>query len=92
MIMIVKRLILCVWRTFGLYYIYRVIFPTWRMNKTAAESCNSIAKNVHFSGIDWHYYIISGHKLRKYFNVLPREQDKFMLRIKQYRLLKFSTL
>ena len=69
-----------------------MIFPTWRMNKMAAGSCNSIAKNVHFSDIDWHYYVISGHKLRKYVNVLQHEQDKFMSCIKQYSLFKFSTL
>ena len=72
-------------------HVLRMTFPTWHMNKIAAKSCNSIAKNVHFSDIDGQYYI-SGHKLRKYFNVLQHEQDKFMLYIKQYRLLKFSTL
>ena len=33
------------------------------------------------------YYITSGHKLKKYFNDLPHEQPKFMLYIKQYRLV-----
>ena len=70
-----------------------MIFPTWRMDKMAAASCNSIAKNVIlFSGVDCRYYIISGHNLRKYFNVLQHEQDKFILFIKQYRLLRFITL
>ena len=31
---------------------YRMIFPTWRMNKMATGKCNSIAKKVHFSDID----------------------------------------
>ena len=66
-----------------------MIFPTWRMNKMTT---GSIAKNVHFLDIDRHYYIISGHKLRKYFNVLQYEQDKFMLCIKQYSLFEFSSL
>ena len=35
---------------------------------------------------------ITPRKLRKYFNVLQHEQDKYMLCIKQYRLLKFSSL
>ena len=53
------------------------------MNKMAAGSCNSITRNVHFSDIDWHYYIIRGRKLRKYLKVLQHEQDKFMLCIIQ---------
>ena len=69
-----------------------MIFPTWRMNKMATGSCKSIAKNVYFLDIDWHYYIIRGRKLRKYLKVLQHEQEKFMFYIKQYRLLKFSTL
>ena len=29
---------------------YKMIFPTWRMNKMAAGSCNSIAKKSAFFG------------------------------------------
>ena len=69
---------------------YWMIFPTWRMDKMAAGSCNSIAKYVNFLDEDCRYYIISGHNFRKYFNVLQHEQDKFILCIKLYRLLWFS--
>ena len=34
----------------------------------AVGSCNSIAKNVHFSDVDCHYYIISGQSLT-FFNI-----------------------
>ena len=67
-----------------------MIFPTWHTNKMVTWSYNSIAKNVHLSDIDWRYYIISWHKVRKYFYVLQHEQDKFMFYIKQYRLLIWS--
>ena len=54
---------------------YRMVFPT----KWPPDVATVLPKNVHFSDIDRHYYIISGHKLRKYFNVLQHEQNKFML-------------
>ena len=49
------------------------------------QKLQQYCQNVHFSDIDWHFYIISWHK---YSNVLQHEQDKFMLCIKQHRLLK----
>ena len=49
-------------------------------------------QNVHFSDVDFHYYIISGHNLRTYFNILQHKQDRSTLCIKQYRLLKLSHL
>ena len=41
--------------------------------------------------LDCYYYIKRGHNLKRYFNVLQHEQDRFMLCIKQYGLLKFIT-